>query len=352
MSEEGLTPIVIDTGACKIKAGFAQEEVPRVVFSSSVAREKNQSFLFGREALASNYCSPVVESGKIICQESLLSLWNMVLQEKLGALPNERPLLISISTISNKLTKEIYAQMCFEALTSPQIMLVSSSLLVLYSSGRTSGTIVDCGHSLCTAVPIDEGAPQKMWQTISSSAGVELDRVLAKELNFDGKDYSQLQSIKESHCKIPMHYETESKEVSEISQMIELPDGKKYEIGAKGLLVGEKLFNGEKNAGISHITMEAINKAETDGATGEVLSSIILSGGTTQMSGFTERLQYDLELFSGVKTKITVQSFADRATASWIGGSVIGTLGSFQPFWVSKAEYDECGPSLASRKCL
>lgn len=41
----------------------------------------------------------------------------------------------------------------------------------------------------------------------------------------------------------------------------------------------------------------------------------------------------------------------DRRYPSWIGGSILASLGSFQQMWISKQEYEENGPSIVERKC-
>lgn len=41
----------------------------------------------------------------------------------------------------------------------------------------------------------------------------------------------------------------------------------------------------------------------------------------------------------------------ERRFSVFIGGSILASLGSFQQMWLSKAEYDEHGPSLIHRKC-
>ena len=41
---------------------------------------------------------------------------------------------------------------------------------------------------------------------------------------------------------------------------------------------------------------------------------------------------------------------ADRALSPWLGGSIVGSLGSFHELWVSRKEYQECGASIVDRK--
>ena len=41
----------------------------------------------------------------------------------------------------------------------------------------------------------------------------------------------------------------------------------------------------------------------------------------------------------------------ERRFGSWIGGSILASLGSFQQMWISKHEYEENGKSQVDRKC-
>ena len=43
---------------------------------------------------------------------------------------------------------------------------------------------------------------------------------------------------------------------------------------------------------------------------------------------------------------------AERKFSVWIGGSILSSLSTFQSMWVSKAEYEEAGPSIVHRKCF
>merc|ERR1712083_225104 len=59
--------------------------------------------------------------------------------------------------------------------------------------------------------------------------------------------------------------------------------------------------------------------------------------------------------------KVTQESVCDlerarkeleRKYSVWIGGSILASLSTFQQMWISKQEYDECGPSIVHRKCF
>ena len=53
-----------------------------------------------------------------------------------------------------------------------------------------------------------------------------------------------------------------------------------------------------------------------------------------------------------LKVKVlTGTTAAERMCASWIGASILGSLGSFQQLWVSRAEWEEEGASAMHKKC-
>jgi actin-related protein len=53
----------------------------------------------------------------------------------------------------------------------------------------------------------------------------------------------------------------------------------------------------------------------------------------------------------GWRVKVLAPGIQERAILSWLGGSILGSLGSFHEMWITKAEYDEWGSSIVNRKC-
>lgn len=41
----------------------------------------------------------------------------------------------------------------------------------------------------------------------------------------------------------------------------------------------------------------------------------------------------------------------ERKSSSWLGGSILASLGTFHQLWVSRKEYEEFGDSIVHRKC-
>jgi actin-like protein 6A len=85
----------------------------------------------------------------------------------------------------------------------------------------------------------------------------------------------------------------------------------------------------------------------------EVLPGVVLTGGTSLLAGLRERLERGLIEAAPQAAKIKVvapTNPVERRFSSWIGGSILSSLGSFHQMWMSKREYEEHGASLIHRK--
>ncbi len=49
---------------------------------------------------------------------------------------------------------------------------------------------------------------------------------------------------------------------------------------------------------------------------------------------------------------VEVHAHPNRRYFSWIGGSIITSLSTFEDMWITRAEYDESGPVIVHKKCL
>lgn len=67
-------------------------------------------------------------------------------------------------------------------------------------------------------------------------------------------------------------------------------------------------------------------------------------------SGIAERLEKEMIALASPSMRIRVTATPERKYAAWIGGSIMGSLSSIKPKWITKNEYDESGPSIVHRK--
>ena len=68
--------------------------------------------------------------------------------------------------------------------------------------------------------------------------------------------------------------------------------------------------------------------------------------------GIAERLQKELSLRAPASARVRVIAPPERKYSVWIGGSILSNLASFQQNWITKAEFEEYGPSVIHRKCF
>lgn len=91
-----------------------------------------------------------------------------------------------------------------------------------------------------------------------------------------------------------------------------------------------------------------------------LLGNVILGGGGACL-GPTEQAVPDYVKDSieavihqhtpGWRVKVLTPAANERAVLPWMGGSILGSLGTFHEMWITKAEYEEWGSAIVNRKC-
>lgn len=97
--------------------------------------------------------------------------------------------------------------------------------------------------------------------------------------------------------------------------------------------------------GLSQLISQTISAVDIDLRT-SVAHNIIITGGTSLVPQLTDRLNAELANANpGLKIRIHAAGNPhERCNQTWVGGSVLASLGTFHQMWVSKAEYEEAGP--------
>src|SRR5690348_3141475 len=96
---------------------------------------------------------------------------------------------------------------------------------------------------------------------------------------------------------------------------------------------------GMQSEGIHVMTNKSIKKGGFD-LRMDLYGNIVLSGGSTMLPGIEERLQKELTALAPSSMKIKITAPPERRYSSWIGGSIMASLSTFQQMWISKEEYD------------
>uniref|UniRef100_A0AAY4AGY8 Actin-like protein 6B n=3 Tax=Denticeps clupeoides TaxID=299321 RepID=A0AAY4AGY8_9TELE len=141
----------------------------------------------------------------------------------------------------------------------------------------------------------------------------------------------------------------------------EMPSGYTTDYGAERLRIPEGLFDpsnvkglsGNTMLGVGHVVTTSIGMCDIDIRPG-LYGSVVVTGGNTLLQGFTERLNRELSQKAPPSMRLKLiasNSTIERRFSSWIGGSILASLGTFQQMWISKQEYEEGGKQTVERKC-
>jgi len=103
---------------------------------------------------------------------------------------------------------------------------------------------------------------------------------------------------------------------------------------------------------IGQFLSDCLNKCDSD-IQAEIQENICLTGGSTLLKGFTDRLKNELHQ-SLTNSNFNLVYSPERQYSNWIGGSIISSLSNFMYMWVTKQDYDAIGNSLEAieSKCF
>jgi actin-related protein len=364
-------PIVIDSGSWRCKAGFAGDDTPRSIIPSLVGHptrpnegDPTRYYWVGDDALSRRRglmrLSYPVDQAVIMNWEDVEKIWHHTFFNELRVDPCEHPVLLSEASFSPRANRERTAQVMFEVFNVPAMSVRDQAVLSLSASGRTTGCVLDCGEGVCRAVPVYEGLALPDAVSRLDLAGTELTVQMMQLANERGYGFGTLseqeivRDMKEKHAYVALDYDQEMAQAA-ATVAYELPDGTVIHLGSERFRCAEPLFqpilSGRDLKGVQDCVSETILQCDID-IRSELYGNIVLSGGTTLLPGFEERLTKELTRLTPQRMKLTVLSPPERQDSVWIGGSILTSLPSFQSMWVTKAEYEEVGPSIVSRRCL
>lgn len=117
---------------------------------------------------------------------------------------------------NSKEKKKQLCDMVFEKFKVGSFALMNTAVLSLFSTGRTTGLVAECGHGLTNAVPVFEGYALPHAIHTMQTSGQDITQQLLNDIMKDepavqNKHRFLVREMKEQMCHVAYDYEDEIK---------------------------------------------------------------------------------------------------------------------------------------------
>ncbi|KAG8784779.1 Actin-2 [Ceratobasidium sp. 428] len=322
-----------------------------------------------------------IEHGIVTDWDDMERIWNWVYTEELGTLSEEHPVLLTEAPLNPRTNRDVAAQIFFDTFNVPALFTSVQAVLSLYSSGRTTGIVLDSGDGVTHAVPVFEGFSMPHAIRRVDVAGRYVPSPILRPLHphppssprprsknilypRDVTDHLQLllrkaghnlhttaerevvRTIKEKCCYVALNPIKEEKDISGRWEEFKLPDGNAVQVRSSFLILFRRVLI--EYAGVHQVVVDSVNRVDLD-LRKNLFTNIVLSGGSTLCRGFGDRLLNEVKKLALKDVKIKIYAPPERKYSTWIGGSILAGLNTFKKMWISAEEYQE-DPDIIHKK--
>eukprot|EP01029_Cantina_marsupialis_P028907 TRINITY_DN778161_c0_g1_i1.p1 TRINITY_DN778161_c0_g1~~TRINITY_DN778161_c0_g1_i1.p1 ORF type:complete len:407 (-),score=92.11 TRINITY_DN778161_c0_g1_i1:124-1311(-) len=381
--------IVVDIGAQNARFGFGGEDIPKHCFSSTAGHlvdvDGQRNICVGDSAIhiarENLELQPCLRDGNITDFEAFQNIHSYGF-DQMRVNPKNHPVLCTEAFDLPKASREKYLEMMFETTEAPAVYLAKTAMLSAFSTGKSTALVCEMGAGGSTVVPVHEGhvllKASKRHKYGGNAMANELMRTIEKENtihprhaiqrnilksgrvstsvdDYDAKytksfnNFMKLEIIEDiQHTFCSVSKEPLEGQVYAEPESFELPDGTTLRVNAERFTVPEQLFSSQNgNVSFAKMAHSAIADCNPD-IRKDICNQVIVTGGISKMEGLEERLHQDLSdmLPLSMKVRMIQAGPLERQFSSWIGGSILSSLGTFQQLWISREQYNEHGSSV------
>lgn len=323
----------------------------------------------------------------------------------------ENPLLIAEAPWNPPKAREKALEIAMESWGCPAFWLSRTPVLAAFAAGKASALVVDVGGSNTSVTAIHDGLVLKrsiqkspvgglwlssqirsLWENNDPKVDLVPTFMIENKTPVDAGAPAQarlksfpfeiqpsfrayeeervLTEFKESVVEVwrgPGKYQAPGNEEyvkSQPGRVFEMPDGSNQMWREQRYKVSEGMWDDSaayptpegtrlsKAQTIPELIKACLNAIDVD-LRPNLLGNVVVTGSTSLLNGFNDRLNGELNaMYPGMKIRIHAAGLtSERRFGSWIGGSILASLGTFHQMWISRKEYEENGVGIVEKRC-
>jgi actin-related protein 2 len=273
--------------------------------------------------------------------------------------PSEFSVFLTEPALNPKENREKLVETVLEDFQFAACKVETQATLTLVSQAKSTGMVLDSGDGVTHIVPICDGYILEKSIRRINIAGHDISCYLANLFLkrgyrfFSSYDIDQVRKIKEECCYLSTNPIRESNFYSETTSLnrdYRLPDGNWVTIRSERYQAAEVLFYpgllGKEEFNIADIVVDSLEETPEDYKV-ELASNVLLSGGTTMLPGFAQRLKMVVREKMKEKNmafKVKINDPLNRKILVFLGAAIVALIIESDPEqWISREEYLEEG---------
>lgn len=281
------------------------------------------------------------------------------------------------------------------------VFTLNHATAATFASARTTALVVCVGHKGTSVVPVVEGFALNRATVRNRIGGEFLTKIIWKYFSQDSQAVDQekiqpygnldlrslkvqclIEDIKHSVCGLwnekedvvsidgtpveEFRYAFENGRYFRISRELSwkipfvlfqpssLRDPPLNGLSFDFLSINERIEDIHQTQGLCDMVVSSVRKCDPD-IRRDLLGNILIIGSSTLFPGFTkcfeDMLSEKISPMYRIKT-VSVMLPEEKIFASWIGGSIVSSLVTFQPFWFSREEFMKHGAEYIMEKLI
>lgn len=375
--------VVIDVGSNSTRAGFACDDLPRAVYSTSYLALSSGP-VFGDDAMAAAALDTdaqvmtITQDALVYDFDALAANWSYAFDhidtETID--PTHQPLVVTEPAWNTSKHRVKMAQLAFESMSVPLFSLVKTPLAQLYRAGRLTGLVIDVGSASALVTPVLDGIVQTkcafhlpyagdfLDAHALASAALSVDQWLpekyAKCLPLFKLWYTSRNSLLDFKSLVLSRPELRHYVVPDTNVVIPVPNGAAAAFLAPvfspqirplpGLTIPEPQIDKPKTHGLTNMLILALKllqqQAHSQQAAGSLrfadnfaalLLLLVICGGTALAPGLAERLVAEVRAVSPTyfpnmaynaynAAEVASPDMWERPYGAWLGACNLATM--------------------------